>query len=829
MKQVPVGMVVVVLLLCLSFFSQAQQTVVTNADVVVPPLVNFSGVLTDVNGKPLTGVVGVTFYLYKEEQGGAPLWMETQNVTPNKAGRYTVMLGSTSSQGLPADLFASGEARWLAVQAQGQPEQPRVMLLSVPYALKAVDAQTIGGLPPSAFVLAAPPSTNAATTSDSSAASLTPATTSDVTTTGGKANTIPMFTTATNIQNSILTQTGTIAINVVGKLNLPALGTATASAGFKSNPQDFVASTYNSSSKAAVAETFQLQAEPASNDTTAPSGTLNLLYASGTATPAETGLKISNKGLITFASGQTFPTVTGNETVTGELTASQLISTVATGTAPLKVTSTTEVANLNASLLGGKATSAFAQLAAANTFTGNQTVDGNLSATGTVAGSSFEIGSNLFAFGSFANNNAFLGFAGNTTMTGTGNTATGFQALYSNINGTVNTAVGDRALYYNTLGNDNIAVGGSALGSNTTGSSNTAIGQGALLSNSIDSGNTAVGFDALENNYSINNTALGNTAVGFEALQESTTCCSTAVGSGALQSNTTNPNDAFGYGALNNNTTGDYNAAVGELALNQNTEGNSNIALGQRALYSNTTGNENTAVGVFALSSNTTGSDLTCIGYACTPSSDALTNATAIGAHAVVGQSNSLVLGGTGDHAVKVGIGTTTPSNILTVGRGSGHPVSDSWETYSSRRWKTNIHPLQNALSKVEQLRGVSYDLKDSGRHEIGVIAEEVGNVVPEVVSYEKNGKDATGVDYSRLTALLIEAVKQQQKQITAQQSLIRKQQWVTRAQQIEISTQRKLINTQQDEISGLSRKVGVLESSLPTGQPDKLAVLTLK
>jgi Chaperone of endosialidase len=814
-----------VLLLACALPAVAQQS----SDVTVPPMVQFTGVLTDVNGKALTGLTGVTFYLYKDQQGGAPLWMETQNVQPNQTGHYSVMLGSTTSQGLPTDLFASGEARWLAVQPQGQEEKPRVMLLSVPYALKAGDAQTVGGLPPSAFVLAAPPAVNAASaTGGSEAASVSSATSSDVTTAGGTVDTIPLFTTATNVQNSLLTQSGTKAINVGGKLNLPALGTATASTGFNSRPQDFVASAYKSTSKAAVPQTFQLQAEPTGNDTATASGTLNLLYTSGTGTPTETGLKISNKGLITFASGQTFPTVTGNETVTGELTASQLISTVATGTAPLKVTSTTEVTNLNASLLGGKAASAFAQLAAANTFTGNQTVDGNLSATGTVAGSSFEIGSNLFAFGSFANNNAFLGFAGNTTMTGTGNTATGFQALYSNINGTVNTAVGDRALYYNTLGNDNIAVGGSALGSNTTGSSNTAIGQGALLSNSIDSGNTAVGFDALENNYSINNTALGNTAVGFEALQESTTCCSTAVGSGALQSNTTKPNDAFGYGALNNNTTGDNNAAVGDLALNQNTEGNSNIALGQRALYSNTTGSENTAVGSTALSSNTTGNDLTCIGYACT-ASDSITNGTAIGAHARVEQSNSLVLGGTGDHAVKVGIGTTKPSNILTVGRGAGHAVSDSWETYSSRRWKTNIQPLQNALSKVEQLRGVSYDRKDSGKHEIGVIAEEVGKVVPEVVSYEKNGKDAQAVDYSRLTALLIEAVKQQQKQITAQQSLIRKQQWVTRAQQIEISTQRTLINTQQDEISGLSRKVGVLESSLPTGQPDKLAVLTLK
>jgi len=130
---------------------------------------------------------------------------------------------------------------------------------------------------------------------------------------------------------------------------------------------------------------------------------------------------------------------------------------------------------------------------------------------------------------------------------------------------------------------------------------------------------------------------------------------------------------------------------------------------------------------------------------------------------------------GTGDHAVKVGIGTTRPSNILTIGRGLGHPVSDSWETYSSRRWKTNIRPLENALGKVEQLRGVSYDRKDSGKHEIGVIAEEVGAVVPEIVSYEKNGKDAAGVDYGRLTALLIEATKQQQREISALQAQLKK------------------------------------------------------
>ena len=121
---------------------------------IVPPVVKFGGVLTDASGKPVTGTVGVTFALYKDQEGGAPLWMETQNVQPDKTGHYSVMLGATSSHGLAGDLFVSGEPRWLGVQLQGQAEQPRTVLMSVPYALKAADAETIGGLPPSAFVKA---------------------------------------------------------------------------------------------------------------------------------------------------------------------------------------------------------------------------------------------------------------------------------------------------------------------------------------------------------------------------------------------------------------------------------------------------------------------------------------------------------------------------------------------------------------------------------------------------------------------------------------------------------------------------------------------------
>jgi trimeric autotransporter adhesin len=103
---------------------------------------------------------------------------------------------------------------------------------------------------------------------------------------------------------------------VRGALTLPALGTATAGAGKNSQPLDFIASAFSSSTSAAVAQKFQWQAEPVGNNTAAASGALSLLYGKGTAAAAETGLKISSKGVITFAAGQTFPGGSGSGTVT---------------------------------------------------------------------------------------------------------------------------------------------------------------------------------------------------------------------------------------------------------------------------------------------------------------------------------------------------------------------------------------------------------------------------------------------------------------------------------------------------------------------------------
>ena len=157
-------------------------------------MVKFSGVLKDAAGKPHTGIVGITFAIYAESSGGAPLWQETQNVQLDQQGRYAVFLGGSTPQGIPQELFASAEPRWLSVQAQlpEENERPRVLLVSVPYALQAENAETLGGLPPSAFVRVAPTSSSQkAIVADAAAitSSQTIVTTATVAPASGKAQT----------------------------------------------------------------------------------------------------------------------------------------------------------------------------------------------------------------------------------------------------------------------------------------------------------------------------------------------------------------------------------------------------------------------------------------------------------------------------------------------------------------------------------------------------------------------------------------------------------------------------------------------------------------
>jgi len=190
----------------------------------IPRLVTFNGSLRDLDGQPRTGTIGITFAIYTAASGGQRLWQETQNVQLDQQGHYEAMLGAMS-QGIPLDLFSSGDPRWLGVQPQlpNEEEQPRVLLVSVPYALKAADAETLGGLPASAFLR-----TNV--TSQSVQASGTtvalPAAAVSVgangvlnppgASSGARANAIPKFSSTGSLANSQITD----ANGVVGMRNL---------------------------------------------------------------------------------------------------------------------------------------------------------------------------------------------------------------------------------------------------------------------------------------------------------------------------------------------------------------------------------------------------------------------------------------------------------------------------------------------------------------------------------------------------------------------------------------------------------------------------------
>jgi hypothetical protein len=312
----------------------------------VPLVIRFSGHIHDLNDKPIVGLNGVTFALYKEETGGAPLWLEVQNVTLDGQGRFTVLLGSSNPQGIPTDLFSSREARWLGMSTDSGFERPRVLLVSVPYALEAANAETLGGRRPEEFLSANQVQGLAQTqylqrpclrASDGSALACDPRS-------FGSPAIAPTFEATSLLGPSFLSDATTgppLAVQsseMVSKLNVDLLhglsasdfaqtklsnqfsrlqlfnegisleGTPpTGTTGQASPPLDLKARFFDSATQTFQDRRFRWQSKPADN-TNAQPDRLSLLFGAGRKLPTETGFSINSDGTITFASNQQLPT-----------------------------------------------------------------------------------------------------------------------------------------------------------------------------------------------------------------------------------------------------------------------------------------------------------------------------------------------------------------------------------------------------------------------------------------------------------------------------------------------------------------------------------------
>ena len=266
-----------------------------------------------------------------------------------------------------------------------------------------------------------------------------------------------------------------------------------------------------------------------------------------------------------------------------------------------------------------------------------------------------------------------------------------------------------------------------------------------------------------------------NTAIGYNALVENFDGSdNTAVGEAALGANQGNNNTAIGEGVLADNVDGDTNTAVGWDAMGSNTEGSENTALGGDALINNLSGNRNIALGRTAGSNITSGSQNIIIGYDVDAPS-----ATGDGQLVIGNLIFGTGLDGTGTtiSSGNIGIGSNAPGYRLELpntASTSGQGRANAWQTYSDGRFKKDLKPIAGALAKVMALKGVTYRsaLELNARREVGLIAQDVENVLPEAVSISttevvlpgekpKKVSDYRSLAYDRLVALLVEAVKE--------------------------------------------------------------------
>jgi hypothetical protein len=670
--------------------------------------------------------------------------METQNVTTDTDGHYSVVLGSSTANGLPSDLFSAQEERWLAVKVEGQPEQARVLLVSVPYAMKAAEADKLAGHSASEFVttdslqsvvkqqLQEQATVAVGSSAASNGKSAKPGSNAPVVT-----NLATNFVDVTSNQVVGVQQNGTgvgLSANAVSNSGVVGTANATAVSGIVAGVEGV--SSLNSSYGVYGRATSTSSAHPGIG-VYGQSDSPNGFGLSGWA--AGTGNTIGLQGGASSTSGFA---INATETATSGNTAGLVA----------RVYSPIGIPALIFNNSSGPVTGA---LISARTNSGVQfTVDG----TGNVK---FGGGLATLSIGSPADKNLFVGVgagASNLAGQGTWNTFSGYQSGQSNTSGNGNTFSGYQSGFFNTAGVANVFNGYQAGYSNTIGYYNTFSGFSAGYSDTAGFFNTFSGTYA---GYS-NTTGSENTFDGTYAGLNNTT------GS----ANTFSGNDA-GF----TNTTGGANVFDGYQAGYSNTTGADNVFNGHQAGYVNTTGDSNTFVGDDTGKSNTTGVGNTFIGASA-------------GYGVVSGKYNihiGILAGANSDESETIRIGDSFFTNTTYIAGIWGSTISSSSPlpvfvdsfghlgTYtSSRRFKEQIRDMGDSSSALMKLRPVTFLYKpeyDKGQRTLqyGLIAEEVAEVYPDLVAYEPDGRPYT-VTYQYLAPMLLNELQKQRDVVATQQ-----------------------------------------------------------
>ncbi|MCU1267163.1 MAG: hypothetical protein JWM21_3481 [Acidobacteria bacterium] len=391
-----------------------------------------------------------------------------------------------------------------------------------------------------------------------------------------------------------------------------------------------------------------------------------------------------------------------------------------------------------------------------------------------------------------SNSNAFYGaYTGLANTEGYYNAFFGTSAGYSNTTAGNNSFFGTNAGFTNTTGYGNLFLGSFTGYYTTTGYNNSFVGTNSGLANTTGIANTLLGANS---NVAANNLYFA-TAIGSEATvsTSNTIVLGRTAGQdtvqipGSVGIGTSTPNAQLHI--MTPSTSGDA------LRLQRNVNTNGWGVAQYFGLKNSSSGATDYAAITGSIMNNTAGSESGAMAFY-------TRNAGTLTEQARLDNNGNLGIGTTSPTAKLHVAGTTTVDGILklnALGTAGGSSLCRNSSNQvaacsSSLRYKTNVAPFTFGLSLVRRLRPIRFAWKDGGMKDLGFGAEDVAGVEPLLVTYNASGQ-VEGVKYDRISAVLVNAVNEQQTQIEKQQTRLELQQAQIKAQQAQINQQQVLID----------------------------------